>query len=110
MRDSTLTERSIAEQVHQANVCLINGEPRGVEPERVRSTVEVLGKMTADPLHQVARFKTRLDPGLDIGCRLLPAHAAAVLVDVSDQRDLDESGAGLGGRRLKRVALIKDRD
>jgi hypothetical protein len=66
--------------------------------------------MTADPLHQVAGLKSRLDPGLDVGCWLLLAQPASVLVDVDEQRDFDEPRADLSGGRLKRVALIEDRD
>lgn len=105
-----LAERSHVEQVHQANVCLVNGQPGGVELDRVRSSVEILRQMTADLLHQVAGLKTRLDPGLDVGCWVLLAQPTGVLVDVDEQRDFEVPRADFSGGRLKRVALIEDRD
>ena len=57
VRPWTLTERSHIEQSHQANICLINGQPGGVELDRVRSPAQILGQMTADPVHQVAGLK-----------------------------------------------------
>ena len=57
-RLSTLSERSRVEQVGRANVCLVNGQPGGVEPDGVRSSAEILHQMTADPLQQVAGVKT----------------------------------------------------
>jgi len=46
----------------------------------------------------------------EVECWLLLAQPLGVLVDVGEQRDFDEPRAGFSGGRLKRVALIEDRD
>lgn len=60
------------------SVCLVNGQPGGVEQDRVRPSVQILRQMTPDPLRQVAGLKTRLDPGLDVERRLLLAQPPLV--------------------------------
>jgi hypothetical protein len=55
--------------------------------------LEILRQMTADPVHQVAGLKNRLDPGIDVGCWLLLAQPTGVLVDVDEQRDFDKPRA-----------------
>ena len=66
--------------------------------------------MTANTPHEVARLKTRLNPGLNVGRWLLLAQTAEVLVDVGEQRHFDKPRADFSGGRLKRVALIEDPD
>lgn len=50
--------RSLVQQAHHANVRLVNGQPGGVELDRVWSPVEILGQMTADSLRHVAGLET----------------------------------------------------